>query len=51
VAGVKYSYEKSEVTDMPDKERDSNNRFQIDILQLNIGILSIYDYLKSGKII
>jgi len=39
VAGVKYSYEKSEVTDMPDAWRETAAiDFKIDILQLNIGI-------------
>jgi hypothetical protein len=39
VAGVKYSFEKSEVTDMPDARRETATiDFRIDILQLNIGI-------------
>ena len=39
VAGVKYSFEKSEVTDQPEARRETATiDFKIDILQLNIGI-------------
>lgn len=44
VAGIKYSYEKTKTTNLPDsKTTTANVDFKIDILQLNIGI---FVYLK-----
>jgi hypothetical protein len=39
VAGVRYSYEKSQTTNQPDSKTETASiDFKIDILQLNIGI-------------
>ncbi|MCU0377112.1 MAG: hypothetical protein MUC78_02535 [Bacteroidales bacterium] len=47
VAGVKYSYERIRVTDLPDaKSETASIDFKIDILQLNIGI---FIYIQPKK--